>query len=111
MEAVGYGATREAFALLALRLPWRQLLRSLATLPPWERAAAGREDILDAASRPPALARLAGRPADGRARGGATSRRAAWRARRSSSPPASKAGWPAAWPRRPWTATPNGRPP
>ena len=56
MEAVGYGGNREAFALLALRLPWRQLRRSLATLPPWERAAAGREMMLDAASRPPALA-------------------------------------------------------
>ena len=56
MEAIGYGGNREPFRLLALRLPWRQLRRSLAALPPWERGAAALEMMLEAATRPPALA-------------------------------------------------------
>jgi len=40
MEALGYGGNREAFRLLALRLPWRGLHRSLAALPSRERGGA-----------------------------------------------------------------------
>jgi len=56
MEAIGYGGNREPFRLLALRLPWRQLRRSLAALPPGERGGAALEVMLDAATQPPALA-------------------------------------------------------
>ena len=56
MEAIGYGGNREPFRLLALRLPWWQLRRSLAALPPGERGAAALEVMLDAATQPPALA-------------------------------------------------------
>jgi len=55
LEAIGCGGNREAFGLLALRLPWRQLRRSLGALPPWERGGAALDLMLDAAARPPAL--------------------------------------------------------
>src|SRR3990172_949965 len=53
MEALGYGGNREAFGLLALRLPWRGLRRSLATLPAGERGGAALEMMLEAATQPP----------------------------------------------------------
>jgi len=56
LEAIGCGGNREPFRLLALRLPWRQLRRSLGALPPWERGGAALEMMLDAAAQPPALA-------------------------------------------------------
>ena len=56
MEALGYGGNREAFRLLALRLPWRGLHRSLAALPARERGGAALAMMLEAAARPPALA-------------------------------------------------------
>ena len=56
LEAIGCGGNREPFRLLALRLPWRQLRRSLGALPLWERGGAALEMMLDAAARPPALA-------------------------------------------------------
>ena len=37
LEALGYGGNREPFRLLALRLPWLQLQRTLLALPPERR--------------------------------------------------------------------------
>ena len=55
LEAIGYGGNREPFRLLALRLPWRQMRRSLAALPAGERGGAALEMMLEAAAQPPAL--------------------------------------------------------
>lgn len=68
LEALGYGGNREAFRLLALRLPWGQLRAAVAPLPWAERAPAALEMMLEAARHPLAIVwRAAGvRPAPSR---------------------------------------------
>ncbi len=61
LEALGYGGNRDAFRLLALRLPWLQLRRTLLALAPERRPKATLEMMMEASGRPPALSwRLAG---------------------------------------------------
>ncbi|MCH8919706.1 MAG: DUF2851 family protein [Chloroflexi bacterium] len=61
LEALGYGGNREPFRLLALRLPWLQLRRTLLALPPERRPNATLEMMTEASGRPPPLSwRLAG---------------------------------------------------
>jgi hypothetical protein len=55
LEAIGCGGNREAFRLLALRLPWRGLRPALLSVPVEGRVAFALEMMLDAAARPPAL--------------------------------------------------------
>lgn len=56
LEALGYGGNRDAFRLLAQRLPWLQLRAALAALPAaQERTAAARRLLQEAAFRPPLL--------------------------------------------------------
>jgi len=65
LEALGYGGQRQAFRLLARRLPWAQLRSSVLSLPARERAAPARRLLLDAmeeAPRQPAAQRPANRP-------------------------------------------------
>lgn len=56
MEALGYGGNREAFRLLALRLPWRGLRPALLSVPVEGRVAFALEALRVAAKGPPPLA-------------------------------------------------------
>lgn len=55
LETLGYGGNREAFRLLALRLPWRRLREMLVGLPAEQRAEAALEILGQEAQRPPAV--------------------------------------------------------
>ena len=55
LEALGYGGNREAFRLLALRLPWGRMRQMLQDLPAEGRAVAALEMMMEAGRRPPAL--------------------------------------------------------
>ena len=56
MEALGYGGNREAFLILAQRLPWREMRARLRAHPPHRHVGAALELLVEAARGPPALA-------------------------------------------------------
>jgi hypothetical protein len=70
LESLGYGGNREAFGLLAARLTWRDLQRTLRGVPVEDRAAAAEEMLAEAVKRPPAIVwRTAGTRPGNRAAG------------------------------------------